>query len=169
VLATRLEQNPKLTVVRVANTSQATIDGETARAAARNVGAEYVVFGSFTRFGEGASLDLRCLNTEGPKGEDPRSVFVNAGSVGEIIPRLDELAEKVGRYVTTGGAPPPVAAGPPGAPPVGSGQAIGDALSELDELRARVERLEEILYGREPGAAPPGSAPLGTGPLGKQP
>jgi TolB-like protein len=169
MLATRLEQNPKLAVIRVANTSQATIDGETARAAARNVGAEYVVFGSFTRFGEGASLDLRCLKTEGPKGEDPRSVCVNAGSVGEIIPRLDELAEKVGRYVTTGVAPPAVAAGPPGAPPVASGQALGDALSELDELRARVERLEEILYGREPGAAPPGGAPLGSGPLGKQP
>ena len=36
-------------------------------------------------------------------------------------------------------------------------EALGDALSELDELRARVERLEEVLYGR-PGAGVPGAA-----------
>ncbi len=160
MLATRLEQNPKLVVVRIPNTTLATIDGEAARAAARNAGADWVVFGSFTRFGDGASLDLRCLSTQGPKGEDPRSVFVNAGSVGEIIPRLDDLAEKVGRYVTSGGSTPAVGAAPPGSPIAGSGQALGDALSELDELRARVERLEEILYGREGGVAPqPGKQP----------
>jgi outer membrane protein insertion porin family len=157
MLATRLEQNPKLDVVRVGDAAQATLDAEAARGVGRSLGAAYVVFGSFTRFGEGASLDLRCQGTEGPKGEDPRSVFVNAGSVGEIIPRLDDLAEKLGRYVTTGGGPPPVAAGPPGAPPSPPAEALGDALSELDELRARVERLEEVLYGR-PGAGVPGAA-----------
>jgi TolB-like protein len=161
MLATRLEQNPKLDVVRVNDVAQATLDAEAARGVARNLGASFVVFGSFTRFGDGASLDLRCQSAQGPKGEDPRSVFVNAGSVGEIIPRLDDLAEKLGRYVTTGGGTPPVAAGPPGAPgpPEGApAEALGDALSELDELRARVERLEEVLYGR-PGAPAPGAAP----------
>jgi outer membrane protein insertion porin family len=155
MLATRLEQNPRLAVVRIPDVTLATIDGEAARAAARGVSAEYVVYGSFTRFGDGASLDLRCLPTEGPKGQDPRSVFVNAGSAGEIIPKLDGLAEKVGRYVTSAGAAPAVAAAPPGAAPAGSSsEAIGDALSELDELRARVERLEEILNARE-GNTPP--------------
>ena len=165
MLATRLEQHPGLVVVRMRDVAQATTDGELAREAARAAGAEFVVFGSFTRFGDGASLDLRCLPVAGAKGDDPRSVFVQAGSVSEIIPRLDDVADKVGRYVTSGGAgAPAVGAGPAvaagGAPP----EAFQDALSELDELRARVERLEELVYGRE-GAA---GGPQPAGP-GKQP
>jgi TolB-like protein len=165
MLSTRLERNDALAIVRVRETAQATTDGEAARAAARAAGAEFVVFGSFTRFGDGASLDLRCLSVAGAKGDDPRSVFVQSGSVSEIIPRLDDVAEKVAHYVTSGDAgTPAVAAGPApatgGAPP----EAFQDALSELDELRARVERLEELLYGRE-GA---GAAPQPAGP-GKQP
>ena len=166
MLSTRLEQNPALTIVRVRDAAQATTDGEAARQAARAAGAEFVVFGSFTRFGDGASLDLRCLPVAGAKGDDPRSVFVQAGGVGEIIPRLDDVADKVARYVTSGagsgtpavGAGPAVAGG--GAPP----EALQDALSELDELRARVERLEELLLGRE-GAAGSPQAPR----PGKQP
>jgi TolB-like protein len=157
MLATRLDQNARLHVVRVADPGQATLDGEAARAAARAAGAEFVVFGSFTRFGDGASLDLRCLPVAGPQGQDPRSVFVQAGSVGEIIPRLDDIADKVGRYVTAGGGALPAvgaaAAGPASAGGASS-EAFQDALSELDELRARVERLEGALYGREGGAAP---------------
>jgi len=162
MLATRLDQNARLHVVRVADPGQATLDGEAASATARAAGAEFVVFGSFTRFGDGASLDLRCLPVAGPQGQDPRSVFVQAGSVGEIIPRLDDIADKVGRYVTSGGAATPaVGAAPPG-PATAAGtssEALGDALSELDELRARVERLEGALYGREGGdASSPGGA-----------
>jgi TolB-like protein len=165
MLSTRLERNDALAIVRVRDAAQATTDGEAARAAARAAGAEFVVFGSFTRFGDGASLDLRCLPVAGAKGDDPRSVFVQSGSVSEIIPRLDDVAEKVARYVTSGDTgTPAVASGPSpaagGAPP----EAFQDALSELDELRARVERLEELLYSREGAAAVPQPA----GP-GKQP
>lgn len=167
MLATRLDQNPRLDVVRIEDPGQATLDGEAARAAARAAGAQFVVFGSFTRFGDGASLDLRCLPVAGAAGQDPRSVFVQAGSVGEIIPKLDDIADKVGRYVTSGGGAPPAVGAAPPAPPVAasgaSSEAFQDALSELDELRARVERLEAALYGREGGGTPP------PGPLGKQP
>jgi TolB-like protein len=165
MLSTRLERNPALAIVRIRDAAQATTDGEAARAAARAAGAEFVVFGSFTRFGEGASLDLRCLPVAGEKGDDPRSVFVQAGSVGEIIPRLDDVVDKVGRYVTSGDAgTPAVAAGPAPAAGAAPPEAFQDALSELDELRARVERLEELLYGREGAAAgPPPAVP------GKQP
>jgi len=159
MLATRLEQNPKVAVARVADVAQATTDGEAARAAARAVGAEYVVFGSFTRFGDGASLDLRCLPTAGAKGDAAKGVFVQAGKVGEIIPKLDEIADKVARYAMSGGADvPPVAAGPPGAVTSASSAGFQDALSELDELRSRVERLESALYGKE-GNGTPGAAP----------
>ena len=166
MLSTRLEQNPGLVVVRVRDAVQATTDGEAARKAARAAGADFVVYGSFTRFGDGASLDLRCLPVAGAEGDDPRSVFVQSGSVGEIIPRLDDVADRVARYVTSGGGTgtPAVGAGPAvaagGAPP----EALSDALSELDELRARVERLESLISGREgaaggPQAADPGKQP----------
>jgi outer membrane protein insertion porin family len=162
MLATRLEQNGKLTVARITDAAQATTDGEAARAAARAVGADYVVFGSFTRFGDGASLDLRCLPTAGAKDDAPKGVFVQAGKVGEIIPRLDDVADRVARYATTGGAgAPAVGAGPVAGGTSGSPEALGDALSELDELRSRVERLESALYGKEGAAPPPGA--------GKQP
>ena len=155
MLATRLEQNPKLTVARVPDVAQATTDGEAARAAARAAGADYVVFGSFTRFGDGASLDLRCLPTAGNKGDAAKGVFVQAGKVGEIIPKLDEVADKVARYAMSGGTEvPAVAAGPAGAPVSAGGAGLGDALSELDELRARVERLESALYGKEGNGTP---------------
>jgi TolB-like protein len=165
MLSTRLEQNPALVVVRVRDAAQATTDGEAARQAARAAGAEFVVYGSFTRFGDGASLDLRCLPVAGAEGDDPRSVFVQSGSVGEIIPRLDDVADRVGRYLTSGGAgTPAVGAGPAvaagGAPP----EAFSDALSELDELRARVERLEALIYGREGGAGGPQPADPGKQP-----
>jgi outer membrane protein insertion porin family len=163
MIATRLEQNGKVAVARIADVSQATTDGEAARAAARAAGADYVVFGSFTRFGDGASLDLRCLPTAGAKGDLPKGVFVQAGKVGEIIPRLDDVAAKIAGFALSGGeGAPAVAAGPPGTAATStSPEAIGDALSELDELRSRVERLEGALYGKEGAGAPQGA--------GKQP
>jgi TolB-like protein len=153
MLSTRLEQNPGLSVIRIADPKQATTDPKAAREAAQAAGAEYAVFGSFTRFGDGASLDLRCLSTTAGAKDEPRGVFVQAGSIGEIIPRLDDVADRVGRYALAG-APgvPAVSAGPPGA--ADAGGSFQDALSELDELRARVERLEAALYGREGGGAP---------------
>lgn len=158
MLATRLEQNPKLEVVRVFERDKATTDAEAARSAARSAGADLAVFGSFTRFGDGASLDLRCVRITGPN-DDPRSIFVQAGNAGEIIPRLDAIADKVGRYalgqpVTT----PSVSAGPTDTPlPSGEGaNPVQDAFSELDELRARVEKLEQAIYGsKEAAPAPP--------------
>lgn len=140
MLASRLGQTPGVGVIRLDDPAVATTDPEVARTAGRDVGADWVLFGSFTRFGDGASLDVRCLPVAGPEGEDARSIFVQAGRLGEIIPRLDELSEKVGRYVTTGAdGAAPVAAGPPGR----AGNAGLDALAaELSELQGRVEKLE---------------------------
>jgi len=169
MLATRLEQNPALTVIRVQDAGQATLDPAAARKAAQGAGAAYVVFGSFTQFGEGASLDLRCVSVQGGAELDPRSIFVHAGAVGEIIPRLGDVADRVARYVTTpDAATPAVATGPAGArgapqPVPASNGALQDALSELDELRERVERLESLVQGR--GGARPGAS----GPTPAQP
>jgi TolB-like protein len=159
MLGTRLEQNPALSVVRVQDPAQATLDPEAARRAAQAAGAAYAVFGSFTQFGEGASLDLRCVPVQG--GSDaPRAVFVQAGTVGEIIPQLDDVADRLARHVVSpAAAAPPVAAGPAstGARPPAAPALKGD----VDALRARVERLESLVLGRDAArpAPPPAPAP----------
>jgi len=137
MLASRLGQQPGIGVIRVSDPAQATLDLEAARAAGRAVGAQWVLFGSFTRFGEGASLDMRCVPVAAPGEPGPRSIFVQAGQIADLIPRLDGLAERVALHVL-GRDPAPA-----------GGAAAAPAPSELDELRRRVEALERR------GAAPP--------------
>jgi len=157
MLGTRLEQNAALSVVRVQDAAKATLDPEVARRAAQAAGAAFAVFGSFTQFGEGASLDLRCVSVQGGGADDARSIFVQSGSIGEIIPRLDEVADRVARYVVSpAAAAPPVAAGPGAIAP--RTPAAPARQGEVDALRSRVERLESVLYGRQggrPAQAPP--------------
>jgi outer membrane protein insertion porin family len=152
MLASRLGQRAGIGVIRIGDPNRATSDPEAARAAARSAGADWVLFGSFTRFGEGASLDLRCLPVAGGGEGDGRSIFVQAGALGEIIPRLDSVADRVAAHVQG----KPQAASPPGAaapaaPPAGS-EAMADALSELEELRRRVDALEGKVFGSDKAA-----------------
>jgi hypothetical protein len=148
MLASRLGQQAGVEVVRVESAEQATVELEAARAAGKTLGADYVLFGSFTHFGEGASLDLACAPV--PESDaPPRAIFVQSGTLGEIIPRLNELAQKVARYLQGPTATPPVSAAPPAED---SGDLL-DALSELDELRARVGALESEVF--EPAPAIP--------------
>jgi hypothetical protein len=82
----------------------------------------------------------------------PGQVFIQTGTIGEIIPRLDDLARRVGAHIAGGGAAaPPVSAGP-AAPIDASNAELLDALSELDALRERVDGLERRVL--EGGAAP---------------
>jgi len=142
MLASRLGQEEGVAVLRIDDPAQATTDAATAQAAAKKAGADFVLFGSFTRFGDGASLDVRCLAADG-EPSDSKAVFVQAGTLGDIIPRLDNLSKRVAHHVnggTTGEA-----AAPAGGPDV------GDALSELDALRGRVEALERQVFSGEDG------------------
>ncbi len=134
MLSARLEQIAGLEVVRASDPAQATTDSEAALSAAKAVGADFVLFGSFTHFGEGASLDLQCARLAAGV-EGARQVFVQSGNLGDLIPKLDELADRVGRYV---------AGGPNGSPAVGSAPppSQGASKSDVDELRRRVEALE---------------------------
>jgi outer membrane protein insertion porin family len=141
MLASRLGRQPGIGVLRVDDPAQATTDADAARAAARALGAQWVLYGSFTRFGDGASLDVRCVPVSAPGEPGPRSIFVQSGQLAELIPRLDGVAERVAAHVLgrdeAAGAPAPT-----------------PSRSELDELRRRVEALE-----RRPAAAPPAPAP----------
>jgi outer membrane protein insertion porin family len=145
MLASRLGQQPGIGVIRVNDPAQATVDAEAARAAGRAVGAQWVLFGSFTRFGEGASLDVRCMPVAAPGDPGPRSIFVQAGQIADLIPRLDGLAERVALHVM-GRDPAPA-----------DGGASAGGRSELEELRRRIEALERraAASAAAPAPAPP--------------
>jgi len=134
MLSSRLSQQPGVSALRVDDASAATSDLAAARAAARAVGADWVLFGSFTRFGEGASLDLRCVPVSSEAEASQRSVFVHAGALAELIPRLDGVVARIGAHVRGGAAnaDAPVAAAPAGP----------DLAAEVQALKARVEALE---------------------------
>ena len=135
MLASRLGQQPGIAVLRVGDPAAATNDADTARATAKALGAQWVLFGSFTRFGDGASLDVRCVPVAAPGDSGPRSIFVQSGQLAELIPRLDGVAERVAAHVLgrEWGAAAPAASW----------------RSEIDELRRRIEALE-----RRPAASP---------------
>ncbi len=134
MLSSRLSQQAGVSAVRVDDASAATSDLEAARAAGRAAGAEWVLFGSFTRFGEGASLDLRCVPVNSEAAATQRSVFVHAGALAELIPRLDSVVERIGQHVRGGvaNASASLAASVP-AP---------DVMAELQALKSRVEALD---------------------------
>lgn len=154
MLASRLGRLPDVAVIRVQGEDQATADVEAAKTRAREAGAEYVLFGSFTQFGEGASLDLQCAPVSAEAEGATRSIFIQSGTLSEIIPHLDQVAQKVGRHLmadgtTTDGAPgslPPVGAAAPDDADAAPGTLLQDAMSELEALRGRVDALEERVF-----------------------
>jgi len=152
MLASRLEQFDDVALVRLDDEKDIAGDREAAVAAARKAGAEFVVYGSFTQFGQGASLDLQCANAA-DQAADGRRIFVQSGTLGEIIPKLDELAQKIHLYVSGGKrATAPSASSASG-------------YSNLADLESRVEALERTVFraGPElgPSAPPAQKAPSG--------
>jgi TolB-like protein len=131
MLVSRLEQADVFEVVRVNDAAKATTQLDAALATGRAAGADFVLFGSFTRFGQGASLDMQAASTApGAQGETLREIFVHSGSIGDVIPDLDELVGKVSRFAVADYEDRGVAAGPERTRP------------SVDKLRRRVDALE---------------------------
>jgi TolB-like protein len=100
MLSSRLERIPDFRVIRIDDEAAATTRLEKALETAADAGAEFVLFGSFTRFGTGASLDVHCAAVKTKPGESPlREIFVHSGNIGDVIPDLDDLVGKVARFV----------------------------------------------------------------------
>ncbi len=138
MLAARLGQHDGVAVIPVRDGDAATSDTDRARELARGYSADFVLFGSFTRFGAGASLDVKCLPVRSNDETDPRSVFIQAGELGEIIPQLDGLVGRVARYIGSG---PKATLEDPG-DQAARARGLRDALSQIDQLNERVRRLE---------------------------
>ena len=60
MLASRFERIGALDLIRGEPGGTGTTDLDEARQLAKKRGADYVLYGSFTRFGQGASLDVHC-------------------------------------------------------------------------------------------------------------
>jgi TolB-like protein len=157
MLVSRLGRDRRLAVIPIEDAATAT----TEVAAARKVGvandAAYVVFGSLTRFGEGASLDLAVASVADDKRE-PRKIYVHADSMGALIPLLDGAAERTAGAIHGDGELGVAAA--PVAP---------SATSELQELRRRVDALERAVYDNQSGSRPePGAGRVEIQPQGQR-
>lgn len=103
MLVSRLGREPRIAVVPVEDPATATTDPEAARKAAIANGADYVIFGEFTRFGEGASLDLACASAHDAE-RAPRKIYVHADTMAALIPLLDGVAERAAFTILAGTA-----------------------------------------------------------------
>jgi hypothetical protein len=146
MLSSRLEQVGGISVVRVESAKAATTDREVAQKTASHFDGDFVLYGAFTQFGEGASLDIHCASLRPTDGDDsPRRVFIQSGTVGEIIPKLDMLVDKIVMFVKSGGAAA-VADAPGAGEPASLQDGSGVGPDAIQELRERVEALEQAVY-----------------------
>lgn len=146
MLAARLEQLGGMRVLREDDARAATTRLPEAIEHGRELEADYVVFGSFTQFGDGASLDVQCAPVRGPDAATARTLFVQSGAIGEIIPKLDDLADKIAYYVL----------GEAGGKSAVAGRA-GTA-APIRDLIQRLEALERAVYGKAAASKPAAEA-----------
>ena len=156
MLSSRLELLGGLTVVRLEE--GATSDLAEALEAGAKAGGDYVIYGAYTQFGDGASLDVQCA----PLGDIEeaaarRRIFVQSGTASEIIPKLDTLVDRIAFYLNRPSSAPAPGQQAPGGPPVDPAEA--PELVELSSLKERLDALEQAVYGLaeppdEPAAAP---------------
>ncbi len=121
MLASRLAQRDKVEIVnkhetKAALESVAGFDGESlALLVGGKVQADYVLYGSLTVLGESVSIDAKMVDVSGQ--QPPLPFFAQTGSMGEVIPQINQFATNINTTVFNRGlAQPPVAAAP--APPV---------------------------------------------------
>ena len=123
MLATRLSWEDKVTVIaqekteRVAGSVVGKIDEKAAREIGTALGADYVLFGSLTIFGESVSIDARMIDVSGARA--PVTAFTQSQGMDSVIPEVDAFAQDInmkvfGRGRPAAPEPPPVAKKEPG-------------------------------------------------------
>lgn len=145
MLSARLEQLGGVSVLRPDDASPPTARLAEALRAGRQLGGDYVLFGSFTQFGDGASLDMRCVAVK-PGSTPGRTIFIQSGTMADIIPKLDDLSDKVARYMR-GEAPAETAST--------RAQKGSEGGVTLEDLQRRLEALERAVFPPVAGATGP--------------
>ena len=74
----------------------------TARSIARQAGANYAVYGSFSKTGDAFSIDARMVDAAGQQGAQP--YFAQKQNMIELLPAVDELVDKMGGGAVKGDA-----------------------------------------------------------------
>ena len=147
MLSARLEQVGGVVVVRDDDAANATTRLEHAYQAGREAGGDFVVFGAFTQFGDGASLDVQCAPLEVSGLEEAaagRRIFVQSGTMGDIIPKLDQMVDKIAYFLSgPEEADGILAAGAPAASRPAAEPLAGESVAELLD---RIEALERAVY-----------------------
>ncbi|HSR13050.1 MAG TPA: hypothetical protein VLS90_16510, partial [Thermodesulfobacteriota bacterium] len=103
----RVEVLEKSAVRKALSQAQGEMDSEKARKIGESLDADYVVYGSLTKLGDSASLDLKVLPVKEDKPAS--SVFVQSKKMEEIISRVDDLARMIDEKVLGYSIAPPVA------------------------------------------------------------
>ena len=144
MISSRLEQDGTATTMRLSDANAGTTQLSVALDQGRSRGADYVVFGSFTQFGDGASLDIHCVPVldDEAQAAAARRIFIQSGAVGDIIPKLDEIVDRVALYVQA--QSPPMRAGSTAPDPAAAGARADAAV--LRDLADRLEALERAVY-----------------------
>jgi len=99
MLTSRLSQEGKVVVLGEEVTAEALKDiqgqlnPEKAASIGRALGADYVLYGSLTVFGESVSVDAKMVDVSG--GRTPLSFFTQGDFLGEVIPGVDRFAAQI--------------------------------------------------------------------------
>jgi len=115
MLASRISWEGKVEVIEEQLVKEALSGREGAlnEAAAREVGttlgADYVLFGSLTVFGESVSIDAKMVALR--EDRPPVSVYAQTKGMGEVIPRINDFAQDINNKIF-GRGPTAVAAAP---------------------------------------------------------
>lgn len=105
----------------------------------KDLNADYVVWGSITKFGNSISLDGKLMDVAGK--ESPVGVFEQCRSLDEVIPKVNDFAKKIQMYalgkvprdVLSGPATPPSDASVPSPPsPASAGPGAVEALKTAE-------------------------------------
>jgi TolB-like protein len=72
---------------------QAPLNEDVARQVGKALGADYVLFGSLTIFGDSVSIDAKMVDLTGDKA--PVTVFAQTKGMNEVIPRINDFAQEV--------------------------------------------------------------------------
>ena len=145
MIASRLEQTGRVQVERVEDPSAATTVLGKALDWGKSRGGDYLIFGAFTQFGEGASLDVHCLPLDVKSEAEAaaaRRIFISSGAMGDIIPKLDEIVDRVEVYTKV--APSQAIAGASAAP--------APSADALRDVTRRLEALEKAVFKGGAGA-----------------